>query len=42
VILNETVIRPDDWIIAANQQNPFFVQIDIDAGATVKVSSIPI
>ena len=24
VILNETVIRPDDQIIAANQQSPFF------------------
>jgi predicted Zn finger-like uncharacterized protein len=33
VILNETIIRPDDRIIAANQQSPFFVQLDIDSGA---------
>lgn len=42
VILNETVIRPDDRIIAANQQSPFFVQLDIDAGAKAEVSVIPI
>ena len=42
VILNETIIRPDDPIIAANQQSPFFVQLDIDSGAKAEVSVIPI
>ena len=42
VILNETIIRPDDRIIAANQQSPFFVQLDIDSGAKAEVSVIPI
>jgi hypothetical protein len=42
VILNETIIRPDDRIIAANQQSPFFVKLDIDAGAKAEVSVIPI
>jgi len=42
VILNKTLIRPDDWIIAANQQSPFFVQLDIDSGAKFEVSVIPI
>ena len=40
--LNETIIRPDDRIIAANQQSPFFVQLDIDSGAKAEVSVIPI
>jgi hypothetical protein len=40
VILNETVIRPDDRVIAANQQSPFFVKLDIDVGAKAEVSSI--
>ena len=39
MILNETVIRPDDRIIAANQQSPFFVQLDIDLGAKAEVSA---
>jgi len=42
VILNETIIRPDDPIIATNQQSPFFVQLDIDSGAKAEVSVIPI
>ena len=42
MILNETAIRLDDWIIAANQQSPFFVQLDIDSGAKAEVSVIPI
>jgi len=42
VILNETIIRPDDRIIAANQQSPFFAQLDIDSGAKAEVSVIPI
>ena len=42
VILNETIIRSDDRIIAANQQSPFFVQLDIDSGAKAEVSVIPI
>ena len=42
MILNETAIRLDDWIIAANQQSPFFVQLDIDSGAKTKVSVTPI
>ena len=42
MILNETIIRPDDPIIATNQQSPFFVQLDIDSGAKAKVSVIPI
>ena len=42
MILNETIIRPDDRIIAANQQSPFFVQLDIDSGAKAEVSVIPI
>jgi hypothetical protein len=42
VILHETIIRPDDRIIAANQQSPFFVKLDIDSGAKAEVSVIPI
>ena len=42
MILNETIIRLDDRIIAANQQSPFFVQLDIGAGAKAEVSVIPI
>ena len=42
VILNETIIRPDGRISAANQQSPFFVQLDIDSGAKAEVSVIPI
>ena len=42
VILNETIIRPDDRIIAANQQSPFFVRLDIDSAANAKVSVFPI
>ena len=42
VILNETIIMPDDRIIAANQQSLFFVQLDIDSGAKAEVSVIPI
>ena len=40
LILNETVIRPDDKIIAANQQSSFFVKLDIDADAKAEVSTI--
>ena len=40
MILTETVTRPDNRIIAANQQNPFFVKFDIDAGAKAEVSVI--
>jgi len=42
MILNETAIRLDDWIIAANQQSPFFVQLDIDSIAKAEVSVLPI
>jgi hypothetical protein len=42
VILNETIIRPDDLIIAANRQSPFLVQLDIDSGAKAEVSVIQI
>ena len=38
MILNETLIRLDDRIIAANQQSPFFVQLDIDSSAKAEVS----
>ena len=41
-ILNETLIRPDDRMIAANQQSPFFVQLDVDAGAKAEVSVVPV
>ena len=41
-ILNETLIRPYDRTIAANQQSPFFVKFDIDSGAKAKVSVINI
>ena len=40
VILNETVIRPDDRIIVANQQSSFFIKLDIDADAKAEVSTI--
>ena len=40
VILNETLIRPDDRIIATNQQRPFFVKLDIDACAKAEVGAI--
>ena len=39
MILNETLIRFDDRIIAANQQSPFFVQLDIDTSAKAEVSA---
>jgi len=42
MILNETVIRLDDRIIAANQQSLFFVQLDIDSSAKAEVSVTPI
>ena len=42
MILNETVVRPDDWIIVANQQNSFFAELDIDAGVKAGVSVISI
>jgi hypothetical protein len=42
MILNETAIRLDDRIIAANQQSPFFVQLDIDSSAKAEVSVTPI
>ena len=42
MIMNETAIRLDDWIIAANQQSPFFVKLDIDSSAKAEVSVIPI
>ena len=42
MILNETAIRLDDWIIATNQQRPFFVQLDIDSSAKAEVSVTPI
>ena len=38
MILNETAIRIDDWIIAANQQSPFFVKLDTDLSAKAEVS----
>ena len=42
MILNETAIKLDDWIIAANQKSPFFVQLDIDSIAKAEVSVLPI
>jgi hypothetical protein len=42
VVLNEAIIRPDDRIIVANQQNSFFAEFDIDAGVKAGVSVIPI
>lgn len=42
VILNETIIRPDDPIIAAKQQSQFFIQLDIDSCAKAEVTVIPI
>ena len=42
MILNETAIRLDDRIIAANQQSPFFVQLDIGSSAKAEVSVTPI
>ena len=42
VILNETIIRLDDRIIAANHQGSFSVKLDIDSGAKAEISVIPI
>ncbi len=42
VILNVTIIRPDDPIIAAKQQSQFFIQLDIDSCAKAEVTVIPI